>query len=268
MRAVILATMLFAIVSSEGLAGLGGVMRASSGRVHKVMVHGALAVLLCAGSACAPSIKMASENVANSSNEVAEQELIEEDHGIEKVEIVGNADRPFGAVDYLSVDRYLADKDSLTAEFYDSMLVHYLDDDANNFTALISLVDGKLFAQHSLIAQANEISIEQIVGVLVGEDPFIGSVAGVSTSDVLTINAIELPAAELEFELVGTINQIFTSNHYQLHLRGFIIDGQLITPPPIGGKPVLVFVHGDNLRIIATDREEAPLEVAPLLTSY
>ena len=252
MKAVILA-LLVAFVSSEVSAGLGGVMRAGSGKVQQVIARGALAVLLCAGSSCAPlqnSVEpqqTVNEKVASEMGLEENLPLVEEKPVIEKAGVEGNADIPFGAIDLYSVDNYLAQKDQLTAEFYDNMLVHYLDDQGDNYVALLTLADGKLLARHSPIAQYNEIEVEQILGVLIDKDPLSGLVAGVMSTEVLGVNGIKLPAMETELRLVGTINQVFTSNHIQLHVRGFIHDGQLITPLETTG---LVLVHGDDLWII------------------
>ena len=266
MKKVVL-ILLIAIVSSEASAGFGGVMRAQSGKIHQVIAHGALAILLCTGSSCAP-LNILSENNAIVAEQVVEREvpLVEERSAIEKVELAGNADIPFGAIDHQSVSRYLDTKDTLTAQFYNNMLVHHLDDEGNDFVALLSLVDDKLLARHGRLAQGVEIEIGQIAGVLIGGDPLIGAVASVMSTDILAFNGIEVPPTEMELQLVGTINQIFTSNYYQLHVRGFIINGKLIDRPL--GRTGLVFVHSDDLWLMPTAkdvtaqrRKSSPLDI-------
>ena len=249
MKTVILA-LLFIFISSEVSAGLGGVMRASSGKLHQVIAHGALMVLLCNGLSCAPSKMTDREDVREAMIAEPAQQLVEEDV-IEKSEVDGNDNIPLGAIDFHSVASYLARKDSLTAEFYDNMLVHYLDDNNNNFVSLITTDNDTLLARYSPIAQYEEIEIEQIAGVLIDGDPSIGSVAETLSTDILGINGVELPPpTRVALRMVGTINQIFTSNYYQLHIRGFIIADELITLPL--DETGLVFVRGDNLRFRTT----------------
>ena len=267
MKTVVLA-LLVAFISSEVSAGLGGVMRASSGKLHQVIAHGALIMLLCNGLSCAPS-KVADQGdvheVVMPEPMVAEQELVEEDV-IEKTEVDGNDNIPLGAIDFLSVANYLAQKDTLTAEFYDNMLVHYLDDNNNNFVSLITIDNDKLLARYSPLAQYEEIEIDQIAGVLIDGYPLIGSVAETLSTDVLGINGVELPPpTKVALRMVGTINQVFTSNYYQLHIRGFIIANELITLPL--DETGLVFVHSDNIRLRTTGEKGIAQLTAPLLTS-
>ena len=261
MKKVVL-ILLIAVVSSEASAGFGGVMRAQSGKIHQVIAHGALAILLCTGSACAP-LKITSESNATVAEPVVEQEmpLVEERPAIEKTAVDSTVNTPLGAIDFLSVGRYLTDKDTLTAEFYDNMFVHYLDDGGNDYTALVTLVDGKLLASHNPHAQQNEIAKEQIEGVLIAGDPLAGSVAGVLSTDILAINGIELSPQKMELQLVGTINQIFTSNYYQLHVRGFFFNGELITRPL--DRTGIVFVHGDDLWFMPS-KEDGTAQISSL----
>lgn len=251
MKTIVLA-LLVAFVSSEVSAGLGGVMRASSGKLHQVIAHGALIMLLCNGLSCAPS-KVTDQGAVREAMlpepMVAEQELVEKDL-IEKSEVEGNDNTPLGAIDFQSVASYLAQKDTLTAEFYDNMLVHYLDDKNNNFVALITIDDDRLLARSSPVAQYEEIEIKQIAGVLIGGDPLIGSVVEALSTDILGINGVELPTTKVALRMVGTINQIFTSNYYQFHVRGFIIADELITLPL--DETGLVFIHSDDLRFRTT----------------
>lgn len=264
---VVILTLLIAVVSPKASAGLGGVMRSSSGKIHQVIVHGALIALLCNGLACAPPKIVSEAPVANQmvtpESMVTEPEMIEGMGDIiEKTELNGNADIPFGAIDYHSVGRYLEVKETLTADFYNNMLVHHLDDEGNNFVGLLSLVDGNLLARHGRLAQGIEIKVEQIAGVLVGKDPLIGAVASVLSTNILAFNGIEIPPSQMELQLVGTINQVFTSNHYQLHVRGFIINGKLIDRPL--GQTGLVFVHSDDLWLMPTGDDTTAQQKAPL----
>lgn len=231
-------------------------------KVKVLLQHVGMVAALCTAVACSSKQQQQSEPL-----NMLPPAIRSEAEARVATRIEGYGDDAVKVLDRRSVAAYLQNRNELSVNFYDKMIVHYRKD-GGEYVRIVDSVDGAtLRVRHELSHIQDEVEIATIEGVVIDEHQDYGVSYAFPIEYTRSINddggdevLAELRSANWPADLLlyGRANMIFTDGSYAMVLTHILLPdgGALVTP-----SDPLFLVDAEHLVIV--DIEDTKQQHSP-----